>query len=81
LQRNRKGRSGVTDEITPQQPGAKKAIPSNLSPKRFAGPGDDRRIRVIPAFLSLIAVARVFFQSCSDIAVEVLALRHQAVWT
>jgi len=32
---------------------------------------------VIPAFLSLIAVARVFCQSRTDIALEVLALRHQ----
>ena len=32
---------------------------------------------MIPVFLSLIAVARVFFQIRTDIAVEVLALRHQ----
>ena len=32
---------------------------------------------MIPAFLSLIAVARVFCQSRTDIALEVLALRHQ----
>src|SRR5215813_8633105 len=32
---------------------------------------------VIPVFLSLIAVARVFCQSRTDIALEVFALRHQ----
>ena len=34
-------------------------------------------IRVIPVFLSLIAVARVFFLTRTDIAIEVLALRLQ----
>src|SRR5215468_11100461 len=36
-----------------------------------------KRWSVLPFVLALIAAARVFFQSRTDIAVEVLALRHQ----
>src|SRR5215471_18954572 len=36
-------------------------------------------LSVLPSVLALIAAARVFFQSRTDIAVEVLALRQQVV--
>src|SRR3954468_14022754 len=45
--------------------------------RRRPRPRDHRRLPVIRLLLSLIAVARGFFRSRTEIALEVLALRQQ----